>query len=212
MSDTVAQPALALEPLTAQDRDAVVKLHREALGYSLNSKLGAEHLAHVYRMMCEDTSSVVLSARHSGQRGVPVGVVSATLDPESLKRHLMSGLTLRQQAGLLGRLALRPIMLVDWLEDLSLSRPVTFKGAVVAPCLTAIAVAADCRRTGVGRALVQAVEGFIRAHHGAAYHLDTRADNMVSRMFYRRLGFVEVEQRGRAIVLVKELPHGDWAG
>jgi GNAT superfamily N-acetyltransferase len=200
-----AENSFNVQPLAEQDIEEAARLHREALSYSLNSKLGLSHLAHLYGAMRGDASSLAATASRDG---VLAGVVSATLDPAQLTARLFAGLTLRRWLDIFGRLALNPLVLVDWVEGRKVSRPVTFKGAAVRPCLTAIAVAAHCRRQGAGRALVAAVDNFFRSHHCAAYHLDTRADNTASRAFYQRLGFVEVEQRGRAMLLVKELADG----
>lgn len=198
-----AATALTLQPLRLQDMEPVVQLHQEALGYSFNSQLGGRHLAHIYQVMRCDENSLVVTA-HRG--GLLVGVVSATRDPEALKTRLISSLTPRQWFGLIGRLALRPQLLFTWLADQRVnSRPVTFRGVTVRPYLAAIAVAERARQAGVGRALVGAVDDFFRARRCPAYHLDTLADNAASRVFYRRLGFVELEQRGPAVILVKTL-------
>ena len=201
--------SLLLAPAAHQDIEAIVRLHREALPYSLNSKLGDSHLARLYAIMLSDSPSMVAIAR---RQGVLAGVVSASLDPGQLAARAMAGLKLRDWAELLGRVAARPGLLADWLENVRLSRPVTLNGAVVRPCLTAIAVAAGQRRGGVGRALVGAVDEFFGRHACPAYYLDTRVDNAISRVFYARLGFAEAERRGRAMILVKELTRGGPAG
>jgi GNAT superfamily N-acetyltransferase len=196
---------MQVQPLPADDIEAVVQLHREALGYSLNSRLGTAHLARLYAAMrCEPSSLVVTVNR----QGVPVGVASATLDPARLRQRLLNSLTLRQRAALVQQLIGRPRLWLDWYESLRLGRPVRYANAVVRPCLTAIAVAAGSRREGIGTALVSAVEEFLHAYHCAAYYLDTRRDNAASLGFYKRLKFVEVEARGRAVVLVKDLAGG----
>ncbi len=93
----------------------------------------------------------------------------------------------------------------DDFESRDLGRPAVHEGRVVAPCLTAIAVDNRFRKAGIGKALVAGVEDFCRSEGYDAFRLDTREDNETSRIFYKRLGFYEVEKRGKNIMLVKML-------
>jgi ribosomal-protein-alanine acetyltransferase len=54
-----------------------------------------------------------------------------------------------------------------------------------------LAVAPECRRRGVARALVEA----LTADFGGAVFLEVRASNAVARIFYKSLGFEEVTVR-----------------
>ncbi|HTX89604.1 MAG TPA: GNAT family N-acetyltransferase [Anaerolineales bacterium] len=201
-SEQVARPPFSVRPLKAADLDAVVKLHRAALGYSINCRLGSAHLSYLYSILRQDETCLATVAVSAGE---VLGVVSAALDPEEFKRRLFAGLSFRRWAGLAGRLALHPGAWLEWYRSRPLERPVLFAGAEVRPCLTAIAVSPAARRTGVGRALVEAVDDFVRRHALCLYHLDTRANNSTSRAFYTRLGFLELEQRGRDVIFVRKL-------
>lgn len=190
------------QPLTQRELDDVVSLHRLALGYTLNARLGRRHLRTIYEITMGDSDSLVAVARDGSEIG---GVVSATLDPEALSARLAWRLTLPHAASLLGHLARRPWMALDFLEHRQLARPLRFAGRVVRPCLTAIAVAPRHRGRSLGNLLVHAVDVFMRAHGEAAYRLDTRLQNKGAREFYRRLLFSEAEVMGRNIMLVREL-------
>jgi GNAT superfamily N-acetyltransferase len=198
----VAVNRFSLVPLSSHDIDSVVALHLAGLPYSLNSKLGSAHLGRLYKIMAEDPDSMVLIARNDG--GI-MGVVSATLDALSLKGRLMSAVSLTQKILLARRMIFHPSIFGDWFQSQSTDRPVIYKGTVVNPCLTSIVVRSDSRRSGTGKTLVSAVDAFVLEHGKKAYYLDTRADNESSRAFYSRLGFIELEQRGRDIVLLKEV-------
>lgn len=205
----VAVDSLQLRPMAQADIAAVVQLHREALPYSLNSRLGASHLAQVYAVMSRESASLVMVACRDG---APVGVVSAAVDPAAVAARILSGLTPRRWAGLVSKLMLRPGLLWAAMESQRMNRPARLHGRVIQPCLTAIAVAASGRRAGIGRQLVGAVEGFFRQQGCSAYYLDTLAKNAAAQAFYARLGFVEAERRGSALILVKELVHDASAG
>jgi ribosomal protein S18 acetylase RimI-like enzyme len=178
------------------DVEAAVALHRCAIPYSLNSRLGAAHMAAAYRILLRDAGAAVAVAVRGGHIA---GVVVAGLEPAALERRLLARLGPRGWLRMACGLALRPSPV---LEALRASRPVIHQGRPVVPRLIAIAVDESGRQRGVGRALVGAVDDFVRG----PYHLETRADNADARAFYARCGFVEVERRGPDIVLVKELP------
>ena len=192
----------SLVPLSGRDLDSVVALHLAGLPYSINSKLGACHLGRLYMTMAQDPDSFVRIARD--ETG-PIGVVSATLEAHSLKKRLMSRVSIGEKFLLAARMIFHPSIFGEWFQTQSTDRPVIYKGSVVNPCLTTIVVHSNCRRSGAGKALVSAVDAFVLDRARNAYYLDTRADNQPSRAFYRSLGFIEFEQRGRDIVLVKEV-------
>jgi ribosomal protein S18 acetylase RimI-like enzyme len=180
------------------DLAAAVALHRRAIPYSLNSRLGPAHLEHAYRVMHEDPGSLVTVAARGG---TVIGVVLFSLDPAALERRMVRGLGARGWLRVAAGLARDPALLVEALRQARAGGPI--RG--VAARLVAIAVDEDARVAGVGRALIGAVDRFGRAHGAAAYQLDTRIDNAAALAFYARCGFAEAARRGRDVVLVKEL-------
>ena len=194
--------SVSLRRLQSEDLNAVVKLHRSAFAYTANSKLGSEHLKRLYSAMLQDPDSIVLVAIKNSMVG---GVVSATRDTEEFKKRFKAGLSLQEKFSLAMRMLFHPITLMELLKENQSERPVVFQNRVVKGCLTAIAVNSECRQSGIGRALVSAIEEFFKQNGDPSFYLFTRADNTVSRQFYERLGFVELEQRGKDIVLIREL-------
>lgn len=198
----IQQSELEILPLEREDIPAVVKLHRQFLSYSINSRLGAAHLSYIYEMTRKDRASVVLVAKI---KKVIVGVVSATLDPERLARSFFVNLTISGRLRLFLNLITKPHLILEWFKDKELVRPVVYEGEAVIPCLTAIIVVPQFRRLGIGKMLLDGVEEFCGKNGYHSFRLDTRQDNHISRNFYKKLGFVEAEQRGRNILLVKAL-------
>jgi ribosomal protein S18 acetylase RimI-like enzyme len=193
---------LQLGPIRAEDIATLVEIHRSEIAYSLNSKLGASHLARLYEITRNDRESVIVAARLSG---IPAGVVIATLDPSRLMRKVLASLEARQWLRLAIRVATTPSTFIEWLEGIWLERPVHFHGRRVNACLLAIAVGRNAQGLGVGKALVRAVDEFCSGAGCAAYRLDTRISNASAQEFYRRTGFVNIERRGRNLIWVKEL-------
>jgi len=193
---------VSLQPLTPGNIDSVVELHLSSLSYSINSKLGFRHLTNIYKRMAADSDSLIAVAT-AEQR--TIGVVSATLNSGTLRRQLIAEASPAEKLSLLGRMLLHPSIFSEWIQSRSHSQPVIYKDAIVNPCLTAIAVATNVRRHGVGRTLIEAVDKFVQSSGNLAYFLETRSINEASRNFYAKMGFVEVEQRGRDIVLIKEV-------
>jgi ribosomal protein S18 acetylase RimI-like enzyme len=188
--------------VTEADLPAIVELHQKGLGYSLNSRLGTVHLTRLYKSLLKDATSFVCCCKTSEK--IP-GVVSATLDPEVLTARLQAGLTLAEWISLGLKLGLHPAWWPMILESSRMAAPVIWRGILVKPCLTAIVTAPEARRQGVGRALVGAVDEFMRSHGQPAYRLDTLSDNLEAQTFYQRAGFEFIEQRGSSMIFVRGL-------
>src|SRR5215471_220570 len=90
----------------------VVAIHRAEIAYSLNSKLGAEHLARLYGVIQQDADSAIAVAYRASD---PVGVVVATLDPSRLMRRLMADLRPAQWLQLALRAGAAPSAIFEWL-------------------------------------------------------------------------------------------------
>lgn len=207
MNATTEQVTVA--PLELADIPAATRLHVDAIPYSMNSMLGPDHVATLYRLLRADPHSGVFAARR-GQAVVGTAVV--TTAPSLTKKRLI------QQAGLghwvikSPRFLLRPSLIATLLQEQRTGRPVHFEGKAIEPVLAAIAVAPDARTMGVGRKLLAAVEAFLQERGEMAYRVDTRADNDAARAFYRKAGFAEVEQRGKDVLLVRALSSASAAG
>ena len=191
-----------LKPLSSIELDSVVRLHRDAIHYSFNSRLGASHLAYLYSMLQQDATCLVTVAVEDDK---VLGVVSAATDPAGFKERVFSSMSPARWAAVAGRLFLQPGLWLDLWQGRALDRPVIYKNEQVKPTLIAIAVHPSARQSGLGRALVQSVDDFFRRLSQPFYHLDTRVENTTARAFYQRLGFVEHERRGRDLIFVREI-------
>ena len=193
---------ITISPLRAEDIEAVARLHAAELPYSFNSKLGGKHLVCIYRAMLEQPDSYVGVAMDAG---IPVGVVSGTLDARKLKPAILRSLGLRGQLRMIARLLRKPSAGFTLLEEMKSRPPVKADGLEVNACLTAIAVASSHRRMGLAARLVASLEDFFRAHAASHYWLDTIVEDAGARAFYQRLGFTEIATHGRTVVLLKRL-------
>lgn len=195
-----AVTGFTLRRIEASDLHTAALLHKQGFPDTLNSRLGAVHLARLYDAMRNDPNSMVQIACKDQ---TIIGVVSATGDSAEFKRKFKAQLTFSAKSKLAMQLLFRPALLLEFFRQHD--APVRYHSRIISGCLTAIAVDVASRQTGVGTALVRSVEEYFLHRGMDAFHLFTRADNRVSREFYKRLGFVEVEQRGKDIVLVKEM-------
>lgn len=193
---------ITISPLRAEDIEAVAKLHAAELPYSFNSKLGAKHLACIYRAMLAQPDSYVGVAMDAG---VPVGVVSGTLDVRALKPAILHSLGLCGKLRMIGRLLCNLSAGFTLLEEMKSRPPVKTDGLEVNACLTAIAVASSHRRMGLAARLVAALEDFLRARGASHYWLDTIVENSGARSFYQTQGFVELTKLGQTVILLKQL-------
>ncbi len=198
----VMTPMFNLKPLSSVELESVVRLHRDAIGYSINSRLGAGHLAYLYSMLQQDKSSLVTVAVEDDK---VLGVVSAVMDPATFKERVFSSMPLARWGAVAGRLLLQPSLWLELWRGRALDRPVIYKNKQIEPALIAIAVHPSARQSGLGRALVQSVDDFFCQLPQPFYHLDTRVENAAARAFYQRLGFIEHERRGRDLIFVRDI-------
>ncbi len=198
----VGTPMFTLKPLSSIELDSVVRLHRGAINYSFNSRLGASHLAYLYSMLQQDETCLVTVAVEDDK---VLGVVSAVADPAGFKERVFSSMSPARWAAVAGRLFLQPGLWLELWQGRALDRPVLYKTSEIKPALIAIAVHPSARKTGIGRALVESVDDFFRQLSRPFYHLDTRVENTTARAFYQRLGFIEHERRGRDLIFVREI-------
>jgi len=194
--------AVDLRPMQTTDLPSITSLHRAAFGDSFNSRLGAEHLSRLYDAMSHDQNCMVMVARN---QTTLVGVVSATVDVEQLRKEFEGLLAFREKMTLGIRILMNPALLWSFIHERAMEKPLVFHEKNVPACLTAIAVHPNYRHAGIGRLLVDAVETFMKEKGQRVFHLFTRTNNAVSREFYKRLGFIELERRGKDLVLLKEL-------
>lgn len=193
---------IVVSPLNDRLLPRIIDIHIEGLGYTLNSRLGREHLRFLYESMASDARSYVGVALMEGQAA---GIVSGTLDEDGLKSRLMSSMGASRLAGLGLRLLTRPGLIAQWLQSFLIAWPVYCDGEEVSPVLTALAVSPECQGRGVGQRLVGALEAFFGSNHVHRYRLDTLITNSRARGFYDRLGFSEVARRMGSIILVRTI-------
>lgn len=193
---------ITISPLRAEDIDAVARLHATELQYSFNSQIGPKHLACVYRAMLSQPDSLVGVAMDAG---VPVGIISGSMDARTLKPLILRSLGLRGKLRMIGGLLFKPSAFFTLLEEIK-SRPAVKAGNQdVNACLTTIAVASSHRRMGLAARLVTTLEDFFRVRGVSHYWLDTITENAGARSFYQKQGFVEVAIYGKTVVLLKNL-------
>lgn len=202
MNETPGKIAFSIVPLRDEWVDDVVELHRAVMGYSLNALLGPRHLACVYRITARLPLACVCVAT-DGER--VLGAVSATLDDEACAREVLKALPLARKLSMVAQLCCRPVCWRAALMARRTSRPVVVEGQRVRACLTSIIVAPAWHRCGIGRALVGAVDAFMRSSGVAIYRLDTRVTNTAARAFYLRCGFVTYARRGSDVIFIRKL-------
>jgi ribosomal protein S18 acetylase RimI-like enzyme len=195
-------PVVVIQPLEENFLGEVVRIHRAVLGYTLNSQLGAEHLAFMYLQMFKNARSFVGVALLSGQ---PVGLVSGTTDMDGIKAVLLNSLKPRQFGNIIAHLLKKPSLLVEFYKSSLIGRPIHVNGEPVTAILTTIAIEPQFQGLGIGKKLVFSLEYFFRSQNIQNYRLDTLIRNQSAREFYKKLGFQEVHTRADSVVIVKGL-------
>lgn len=182
--------------------DDVVRIHRNGLGYSLNSRLGDDHLAFLYESLLVDPNSYVGVAVDQGR---PVGVVSGCINVEASKSRLLGSMSPRRRLVVAAKLLIQPALVLSWWRGRTIDGPVHYEGEEVTAGLTAIAVEPAGRGIGTGSLLVGGLETFFGGRFVRYYRLDTLTENAQARKFYNQLGFREIGVRANGVVLVKAI-------
>jgi ribosomal protein S18 acetylase RimI-like enzyme len=193
-------PAIEVQALGSRFLDDIVGIHLDGLGYTLNSRLGPEHLKFLYQTMAEDPGCYVGVALVGG---VPAGVVSGTVDADRLKSRVIKSTTLRQRLSIAGAFILRPGLLVEWAKESVIGERLFYEGEQIVATLTTLSVDSRFRNRGVGHELVRALERFLSGRKVLSYRLETLVRNEAARDFYTTLGFKVAGRRAGSYVLVK---------
>jgi ribosomal protein S18 acetylase RimI-like enzyme len=191
-----------VQALSSKYLDDIIRIHLDGLGYTLNSRLGPKHLAFLYQTMARDRLCYVGVALAAG---VPVGVVSGTLDANRLRSRVLRSMTVMQCLGVARAFMLGPGLWVEWLKESIIGSSLWYEGGRVVATLTTLVVDSRFRGRGAGRQLVKALESFFVAHNVLDYRLETLLHNETARDFYTSLGFKEADRRAGSYVLVKRV-------
>lgn len=191
-----------VKPLEKKYLEKVIQIHQAGLGYTFNSRLGAQHLSLLYEAMMQSDDSHVGVVIIDNQ---PVGVVSGTLDIEKLKNKAVRKLRIKHIINLCLNFLFHPTLLLELQKGNLIGKNVTYAGKIVSPVLTAIVVDSNFQGRGIGKLLVKDLENFFRQHHVSHYRLDTLQENTKARTFYENLGFQKVEDRADSTIHIKEI-------
>jgi len=191
-----------IRELKDEDIPTIIKIHCEAIGYSLNARLGRNHLLRIYTCVQNSDAAIVHVIEVDG---IISGVASATIDPDKLSSEIIKSLSVSQKLLLAVNLTIRPWLILNVWEHHHLAQPFVYKNVLIRPCLTMLAVAPQYRCHGLGKALIVSVENYFKSRKVNYYRVDIFKTNTKARVFYRNLEFVEVGQIGRNIILIKSL-------
>lgn len=196
------QGSVQIVPLAGEHIDEVIRIHMAGMGYTLNSRLGLDHMRFLYQTIAGDPDGYAGVALE-GER--PAGVVTGVLDSAKFTTSLLRKMPTSRIAATALRLLLKPALLWEWRKAQVIAAPVSVGSAEVGAVLTAIVVDPHTQGKGIGRALVGAFEEFLRTAGVLAYRLDTQIKNERAIRFYQELGFVEVARRADSIIFVRRL-------
>jgi ribosomal protein S18 acetylase RimI-like enzyme len=181
------QPAVIIRAGTAADADRAAELHVGQISQGFLSLLGAPFLARLYRRICLDPTSFLITAEGPDR---VVGFIAGSIDVPALYRSF-----LWRDGAVAGLTAWRPVV-VEWRRILETLRHGSSGGTGSGRGAELLAVAVDGSWSGhgVGAELVAAflAESSLRGCRAA--HVVVASDNDGAVALYRRAGFVVADQ------------------
>lgn len=180
---------IEIRAAVAEDVEAIARLHRTVLGYTLNAELGEAHLRRLYRGLLVTPRGFVFCAHDMDVAGQPIiGFVSGTDDAARLQADLLRTPGTRIALSLAWGLLRRPWLAGKLIIQTLINRPVVHEGRIVTATLTTVGVRPDYGRRGIGHLLVRALQDAFRARGVRHFHLNTMSTNTHARGFYAELG------------------------
>lgn len=175
-----------------------VEIHTHAIGYSLNALLGKKQLTDLYMAILKSDSAASFVAVDEFSR--VIGVATGVFDLSVVQKQL---LTMKMIIRMALRFIIHPKTWI-WMSA-SIFRRSPKRPSEYSAALTSIAVVEAFRGTGVGRALVTALERTFSSRGIDGYWLETNKSNKGAFRFYRNLGFVEYSRGSQDLCLVKKI-------
>ena len=193
-------PRVPVRAADAGDLGFAAMLHEAALPHGFFARLGERFLRRYYRTFLESPHAVALVAvTNDGRAGVLVGTVHNRAHYRWLRRHAGRRLALAGAAALLVRprvalafvrhRAARYLRAWRLLGPGSRAEPRTDHDAGDVAVLTHVSVLPEARRTGAGRALVDAFVAAAAAAGSREARLVTLSGEQGAAEFYSRLGW-----------------------
>lgn len=170
-------------PISGQHVNEVARLHCCSLT-GLLAQLGVPAARAFYAGCVKAELAVGLVCLDDGALR---GYVLGTAHPDRLRQALLRKNLFATVAGVCLGIARRPVALASLVKSLSRSDEGSYDRQAAE--LTYLAVAADSRRGGIGKRLVDAFSGAMRDAGVETYELSVDDDNLSAIAFYERLGF-----------------------
>lgn len=180
---------IEIQPAVMSEVEAIARLHRSVLGYTLNGELGEAHLRRLYRGLLISPRGLVFRAHDaSGVNPQIIGFVSGADNAAALQADLIRTPGTRIAVSLAWGLLRRPWLVSKLITQALVNRPVVHEGRIVTATLLTVGVRPDYGRRGIGHLLVQALQAAFRTRGVRRFHLNTMNTNAHARSFYSELG------------------------
>ena len=185
-----------LEALSDSQIHELVALHQETLPYSIGSKLGAKQLFDYYKILKIDDFTVCKVAIQDNRA---VGFIAATLSYKATSNLI------RNQSGNILRQVTKPRFVVDNLAslvDIFLIKIKLFRIDPTSSYIILFFVSPMIRKNGVGESLLNEIISIHKKINNIIY-VDTRKTSHAAIRLYNRLGFSEIQDTPKSLILRK---------
>lgn len=189
--------------LTFEDIDMAAELHRASLPDTQSSRMGKSYVTFLYRVLLKHKNLHMLLTVKKNEK--IIGVISITRDLKATQRIMSQSLIPSGLPMIISNLFSGRISLQDLVEKMKFERAFISEFPSPISCILTLFVEKTVQQSGLGKALVEAGEDFLRKHNVSELFVDTQQINSGALAFYNKVGFKKRSDIFDSTVLSKKI-------
>lgn len=173
-----------------KDLDKIVKIHMSVLPHTLNAKIGSDFLHSLYSVVLEDPQSVVWVYIEQNE---VIAFASITDDLGRTDSKIIRKVGLVSIVRALSYFIFHPAEIKQLIAKKSFSSHLEKEYGSPYPTILTIGVDPKVQSKGIGSQLIAKIYEHFSSLNLSTFYVDTELTNTGAISFYRKNGFVEVE-------------------
>lgn len=182
----------------------VIKLHQQVLGYTLNAKLGDQHLDHLYRVILQEKNNG-LALVSIDDNGRVTGFISACRDLKKLERSINKSFNSANFIRFIGYFLFHPFDVVHYLRHALFTNHLHHHYSQPLASILTLGVDNHRQRGGIGRNLIDELISRLKDFGVRTLYVDTVITNNQAISFYKKQNFIAQETVQGNLILARSI-------